>query len=114
MDDADVRQGLLQRVADALSRQYRDSISGATLNEKIRSLTSLFSDRRVTMSTTRREAEGELPILVVEDCPYPQLAEQDRAICTVETMMFSDLLGEKVQLTHCRLDGERCCQFQIS
>jgi len=114
VDDPDIRRGLLQRVADALTRQYRGSISGATLKEKMLSLTSLFSDRRVTMSTTRREAEGELPILVVEDCPYPQLAEQDRAICAVETMMFSDLLGEKVQLTHCRLDGERCCQFQIS
>ena len=39
-------------------------------------------------------------------CPYPELAEQDRGICAVEKMMFSELLGEKVRLSECRLDGD--------
>jgi len=56
----------------------------------------------------------ELPILSVWACPYPQLAEQDRGICSLEKMLLTDLLGTRVKLTECRLDGGNCCRFQTA
>ncbi len=124
-----VRRGLLQRVADAMAKHYQGLVAGATLPERMQSLAGVFAERRVPLSvraesSADRAAEtaadasqgspsGErLPVLVIEDCPYPQLAEEDRGICAVEKMMFSQLLAEDVRLTQCRLDGHHCCQFE--
>jgi predicted ArsR family transcriptional regulator len=119
--DPQVRRGLLQRVADAMAARYQGLIAGATVPERMQSLATLFAERRVPLSVTAigpsSGAEGDdqrLPVLVVEDCPYPQLAEEDRGICAVEKMMFSQLLSEDVRLTQCRLDGHACCQFETS
>jgi predicted ArsR family transcriptional regulator len=56
----------------------------------------------------------QLPVLTALACPYPQLAEQDRSICSLERLMFSELVGENLRLSSCRLDGERCCSFEPS
>jgi predicted ArsR family transcriptional regulator len=122
-----IRRGLLQRVADAMAKHYQGLVAGATLPERMQSLAAVFAERRVPVSVTEtsgeaqttdpahRSASGErLPVLVVEDCPYPQLAEEDRGICAVEKMMFSQLLSEDVRLTQCRLDGHNCCQFETT
>jgi predicted ArsR family transcriptional regulator len=54
-------------------------------------------------------------VLTALACPYPDLAEQDRGICAVEKMMFTEMLGTPVRLTECRLDGaSTCCRFQTS
>ncbi len=58
------------------------------------------------------ERKGALPVLTAHQCPYPDLAEQDRGICAVEKIVFSELLGEKVRLSDCRLDGANCCRFE--
>jgi len=55
---------------------------------------------------------GDLPLLRATACPYPDLAEQDRTVCSMERMMFSELVGENLRLSDCRLDGHSCCTFQ--
>jgi DeoR family suf operon transcriptional repressor len=60
------------------------------------------------------QSSPELPILSVWACPYPQLAEMDRGICSLEKMLLTDLLGTRVKLTECRLDGGNCCRFQTA
>lgn len=57
---------------------------------------------------------GSLPILTALACPYPELAEQDRGICAMERMLFSELVGQDVRLAECRLDGDQCCRFTIT
>lgn len=109
--DAEVRRGLLQRVAKAMALAYGDQISGETLAERMRSVGELMGERRVPFEV---DESGELPVLTALDCPYPELASQDRGICAVEKMMFSELLEQDVRLSQCRLDGHACCQFQSS
>jgi predicted ArsR family transcriptional regulator len=53
-------------------------------------------------------------MLTAHACPDPELAEQDRGICILEKMLFSELVGQNLDLTQCRLDGGSCCQFQLS
>ena len=36
--------------------------------------------------------------------PIPNLAEEDQSICMMEKMMFSELIGNEVELTQCRLE----------
>jgi DeoR family suf operon transcriptional repressor len=57
------------------------------------------------------DTRSGVPTLTLRDCPYLELAEVDRTVCQMETMLFSQLLGNEVVLSQCRLDGHGCCQF---
>lgn len=108
IEDTEVRRGLLQRIAKRLVEQYGDEIRGATITEKMESLRDLFGDRQVPVTV---DNETGMPVLTMLACPYPELAEQDRSICSMEKMMISELMGENIRLEQCRLDGATCCTF---
>jgi predicted ArsR family transcriptional regulator len=107
--DAQVRQGLLARLSRRLAGLYASQVRGADLDERMESLAAIFRERQIPFEVERSQ---ELPILHANACPYPDLAEQDRGICALEKMMFSELLGEAVRLSNCRLDGHNCCTFE--
>ena len=108
--DPEVRRGLLGRISKRLAGKYALEIRGETLTQRMESLAELFKAKRIPFEV---DTSGELPILRAMACPYPDLAEQDRSVCSMERMLFSDLLGESVRLSNCRLDeGGNCCTFQ--
>jgi len=109
--DAEVRQGLLQRLSKRLAAQYASQIEGETVEQRMESLAELFRERQIPFEVERSH---ELPLLRATACPYPDLAEQDRSICSMERLMFSELLGTNVRLSDCRLDGHNCCTFEPS
>lgn len=139
--DPEIRTGLLKRLSERMANEYRSQIQGNTLEERFESVAALFGNRNIPLSvdyvgtnlpiktpnlagntSTSAAAANvevvqsspELPILSVWACPYPQLAEQDRGICSLEKMLLTDLLGTRVKLTECRLDGGNCCRFQTA
>ena len=111
VDDPEVRNGLLQRVAKTVAGVYADRVTARAPGERMQQVAELMSDRNVPFSL---EGTAELPVLTAWACPYPTLAEQDRSVCAMENMMFTELVGEKVKLSECRLDGGTCCRFQTS
>ena len=111
IEDPDVRLGLLQRLASRLALMYAGSIHGQTLEERMRSLLSLFSERQISLVV---DHSGSLPVLTAPACPYPELADHDRGVCSMERLLFSELLQKDVHLSGCRLDGEPCCTFQCN
>ena len=112
--DPEIRRGLLQRLATRLAGRYSSRLEGKTLRERMTSLAQVFTDRKIPFEVdpTTDESKGELPMLRALACPYPDLAEQDRSVCSLEKMLFSELLGENMRLAECRLDGGNCCTFQ--
>jgi len=109
--DPEVRQGLLKRVAERLAGAYRDQIHGETLRERMAELVKLMSGQDLPFEIDESE---ELPVLTALACPYPDLAEQDRGVCAMEKMLLSNVLGEGLKLSSCRLDGANCCTFEAS
>lgn len=109
--DPEVRRGLLERLSDRLATMYAPEVDGQTTEERMRNVAHLFAERGIPVAVDQRE---DLPVLMVEACPYPQLADRDRGICAVEKQMFSELLGKRVSLTDCRLDGATCCRFETT
>jgi len=108
----ELRRELLRRVAKALARGYASQIHGTTLEQRMQSLAELLARRRVPFSVEMENGSTQ-PTLTAQACPYPKLAENDRSICAMEAMLFSELLGRPVELKRCRLDnGEHRCQFQ--
>jgi predicted ArsR family transcriptional regulator len=116
IDDPEVRRGLIQRISRRLAEVYRDRICGETLEERMEQVAELFSSRQMPFLVEKAEKAGELPVLTALACPYPDLAEQDRTVCSMERILFSELLGEPVRLSTCRLtdDGAHWCSFEVS
>ncbi len=107
--DFEIRRTLLRRVVRALAAAYGRQVHGRTPAEKMQSLANLLGQRRVPFSVHQA---GDLPVLTAHACPYPELAERDRTICALERVLFSELVGEDLRLSQCRLDGGATCQFQ--
>ncbi len=97
-----------RRIAAALKALYADAIHGTTLKARMESLRELLEKRRVRCDV---DTPGSGPTFALRDCPYPELADADSTICQMETMLFSQLLGNEVVLSQCRVDGHACCQF---
>lgn len=107
--DEEVRRGLLKRVAETMTRLYRNDLNGTSPQARLESLKSMFADRRVPLEVSE---SGTLPVLRVVDCPYPELAAKDRSVCAMEKMMFEELVEQPMRLSQCRLDGHDCCRFE--
>lgn len=113
--DPEVKRGLLERLAVRLAKFYEPQMSGRTVETRLESMRKLFDDRNIPLAVTPAAADGSHSLsLQVVDCPYGELAEQDRGVCAMERMLFSQLLDTPVKLTECRLDGHACCQFQTT
>ena len=110
-NDPELRRETLRRIARALALGYADQIRGETPAERMDSLAKLLTERQIPVSV---ENQGENSVLTEHACPYPKLAEQDSGICHVERMMFSELLGQNIEMTQCRLEGGSECRFQAS
>jgi predicted ArsR family transcriptional regulator len=111
VEDPAVRRGLLKRIADRFVAKYRNAIDGPTLEERMAAMARLMGERDIPFEV---KVEHELPVLSALACPYPELAKQDRGVCTMEKLMLSEMLGENVKLSECRLDGASCCTFTPS
>lgn len=107
--DQQVRKRLLERIATTLAARYRHEVNGEKVEQRMAGVAKLMADRGVPFELDR---SGDLPVLTALACPYPELAEHDRGVCSMERMLFSELLGEPVKLSSCRLDGARCCEFE--
>jgi predicted ArsR family transcriptional regulator len=109
--DPEFRRGLLKRIAGRLTGRYADAVRGETTQERMQSLATLMNGRDVLFDV---DNSRDLPVLTAMACPYPELAEQDRSICAMERILFSEVVGEPLKLSECRLDGANCCTFETS
>ncbi len=108
IDDQDLRREMLRRIARAMAKGYANQIDGSTPTERLRALAELLAQRRIPV-TIEETSNG--PELTTHTCPYPQLADQDHSVCSMERMMYSELIGSEVQLTECRMEGDGQCRF---
>jgi predicted ArsR family transcriptional regulator len=111
VEDPEIRRGLLKRIAGRLAERYRDQVGGETLGARMTALADVMDEREIPFRVEHAES---LPVLSALACPYPDLAMRDRGVCTMEKMMLSEILGENVKLSACRLDGASCCTFTPS
>lgn len=109
IENPHLRHQLIRQVARSLAAQYADQVRGITTGERMQAISRLLEQRQVPFSVDRSNG---LPVLTAQGCPYQELAEEDRTICHLEEMLFSELLGEEVRLAQCRLDGGHGCRFR--
>lgn len=108
--DLGIRDLITERVRDALVARLGRFGNGA-MYERLRRLSESLISRGYDVELGARE---DLPILRENNCPYQELAEEDRGICDLEIEVFRQALGADVRLTRCCLDGNYCCEFEVA
>jgi len=109
---AGVREALVQRIG-------LQSVTGS-LSERLQGMCSNLTEFGFDVECLPGAplvglgmADADLPVLREYNCPYHEIAAVDPSICEFEQSVFSELLGADVELSSCRLDGHRCCEFQV-
>lgn len=106
--DPAIRDGITNRIREALVARLGRFADG-TLSERMRRLGESLTSRGYDVEVG---SEGVLPILRENNCPYQELAEEDRGICGLEREVFEQALGTSVRLSRCCMDGHHCCEFE--
>lgn len=109
--DAVIREQITRRVRNALATQL-GKFSEGRLQDRMQSLRNSLLNRGYDVEVG--SSPQALPILRENNCPYQELAEQDRGICGLEREVFEQALGTEVRLTHCCLDGHHCREFEAA
>ncbi len=109
IEDPAVRRTLIQRVSRRLAESYEGDVEGQSVEQRMDQLALLFRDRRVSFTV---DHGGSKPRLTALSCPYPDLANGDRTICAMERQLLTKLLGTRLHMLQCRLDGDNCCSFE--
>lgn len=107
--DSTVRESITARVRDALVARLGRFGEGG-VRERLRKLSEALLSRGYDVELGTAD---QLPILRENNCPYQELAEEDRGICGLEREVFQQSLGTDVRLSQCCLDGHHCCEFEI-
>lgn len=111
ISDPAVREQITARVRNALVTRL-GKFSEGRLQERMQRLGNSLLSRGYDVEVGSTDAA--LPILRENNCPYQELAEEDRGICGLEREVFEQALGTEVRLTHCCLDGHHCCEFEAA
>lgn len=108
--DPEIRRTVTNRVRDALVARLGKFHDGPVA-ERLHQVSEVLLEHGYDVELARGTT---LPILREKNCPYPELAEQDRGICELEQDVLERVLGTGVRLTQCCLDGHHCCEFQVA
>jgi predicted ArsR family transcriptional regulator len=110
--DVETRQRVISGVVERLAEKYETETSGSTVEERMQSVVQLFSDRQISISL-ETNTRG-LPVIKVDDCPYPTLASENHDICNMEKELLSRVIGHPINRCQCRQDGDQCCTYEAS
>ena len=101
---------LLRRVAVRLASPYVDRVDGKPLPERVKETTRIMEEQGCLVDYV--EGEGEYYIDEFT-CPFPKVAQRDRAVCALHVEFVRILSGGDTRLTHSLLRGERTCTYRI-
>lgn len=110
ISDTDIRNQVTNRVRDALAARYSGQVRSTSLPVRFRELGAALVEQGYDVEV---DYSNNLPILRENNCPYQDLADQDRGICEMEEEVFEQVLGVPVKLAKCCMDGHHCCQFEL-
>src|SRR3990172_1759452 len=101
---------LLSRVAERLAEPYTDRVAGMALPERVRETANIMEEQGCLVDYS--EADGDFYIDEYT-CPFPKVAQTDRAVCALHVDFVRQLTGGDTRLPRSLLRGERSCTYRI-
>ena len=101
---------LLHRVAQRLASPYLDRVEGLPLADRIGETARIMEEQGSLVDCV--ESNGDYYIDEFT-CPFPKVAQRDRAVCALHVEFVRLLSGGDTRLTRSLLRGERACTYRI-
>ena len=101
---------MLHNVAQRLADPFSDRVKGKPLPDRVRETARIMEEQGCLVDCL--EADGDFYIDEYT-CPFPKVAERDRAICALHVEFVSLLSGGDTRLTRSLLRGEQACTYRI-
>ena len=102
---------LLHKVAERMAVPYRERVEGKPLSGRVRETARIMEEQGCLVDV--REAEGDEYYIDEYTCPFPKVAQQDRAVCALHVDFVRILTGADTRLTRSLLRGERACTYRV-
>ncbi len=110
-DGNDKVQKLLKKVAKRLAHAYEGRMEGKDLPTRVEETVAVLEEQGCFADWSQDESGA---FLIDEyTCPFPKIAEADRAVCALHVEFVSILTGGDARLTRSLLRGERACTYRI-
>ncbi len=103
--------GLLHKVAERMASPYIDRVKGMSIPDRVQETARIMEEQGCLVEV--REVEGDDYYIDEFTCPFPKVAEQDRAVCALHVDFVRILTGGDTRLTQSLLRGERACSYRI-
>jgi len=111
ISNPETREALRQNIQNSMAARFSSVSQGTTLQERLEILRSLMQEKGYSVEIQDRDGS---PVLRETNCPYHDLANDDRTICEMEEEVFSKLLGVPFKLTSCCQDASHHCEFEVA
>jgi len=102
---------MLHRVAGRLAAPYATRVAGKGLADRVKE-TALIMEEQGCMADSAEGEDGEYYIDEYS-CPFPKIAERDRAVCALHVEFVNILSGGDTRLTRSLMRGERACTYRV-
>lgn len=117
-------QVLLDRVGNRLAQRYAGAVRGDAVETRVAEmaqaleargvLTEVAASHAVPEETPAEAGAGDVIVLKTYNCPYHELAQEHREICAMDEKMMGSVLGSRVELSSCIMDGHGSCTFRVT
>ena len=102
---------LLHKVAVRMASPYSDRVQGKPLPDRVQETARIMEEQGCLVDV--RQSEGNEYYIDEFTCPFPKVAQQDRAVCALHVDFVGILAGGDARLTQSLLRGERACSYRI-
>jgi predicted ArsR family transcriptional regulator len=103
--------GLLQSVARRMAAPHVQRVRKKNLRERVRETAAIMEDQGCVTDWH----EGEDGDFYIDEytCPFPRIAEADRAVCALHVEFVRTLTGGDTRLARSLMRGERACTYRV-
>jgi predicted ArsR family transcriptional regulator len=101
---------ILNKVASRLASPHAERVDGKPLPERVKETVRVMEEQGCMVDYEERDGE----FLIDEyTCPFPKVAERDRAVCALHVEFVRLMSGGDTRLTRSLLRGQNACTYRI-
>lgn len=107
---AQALQTILRRVAARFAEPYKERLEGHPLSDRVREATRVIQERGCLAECSQ---DGEDWLISQSTCPFPNVANQNSCVCSLDVEFVRQLVGADARLTTSLLREDAACTFRI-
>lgn len=110
MDGRELLATVFANMTEHLAENYQSRVQGATLEERVSSLTEALRNEGI-VERWDRQADGIH--LSTSTCPHRRAALVAHSLCDSEARLIAKLLGQDVEQVGRMVDGAQVCEYLV-